>query len=260
MSEPTLEIDVHDGLAHIRFNRPRQRNACTSDMMAALDDALDSLAEDSNCRVIVIRGNGGHFCAGWDFNELSKLRGQGKQALKDQFAANLGLLEKIERHPKIVVSVVEGSVMGFGFSLVVRSDIALAADSCRFALPEIALGIVPAIVMTDVRRTVPPKFALDWLLSGRTLDPGEALQAGLVSRVFPQAEFEQGVGSDLERIAGYSASVLGHAKQLHRQLGDLPGSEGEQLTIDAAIEALNSPSAAEGIAAMQEKRRPRWPD
>ena len=259
MLDAGLKLSVAQGIASIRFDRPEQRNAFNSNMITALGEALDQLADTPDCRLIVLRGSGGHFCAGWDFHELTRMQAQGEGALRDQFAANLAVLDELERHPKVVICLLEGSAMGFGFSLVARSDVVLATDSCQLALPEIALGIVPAIVMLDVQQAVTPKFAVDWLLSGRRLGAEEALRAGLVSRVFPAGEFDTAVEAALQQIVGYSPTVLSQTKALFAQLARSRG-EGAQLAIDTAIAALNSPAAQEGLAALQEKRKPRWPE
>lgn len=258
--DSALLLERTGGVTTLRFNRPRQRNAFTSGMTTALGEALESLAGDSDCRVIVLRGVAGHFCSGWDFNELDAMRSSGDVALANQFSENLKVLDRLEHHPKVTVSLVEGSTMGFGFSLAARSDLVLATDTSRFALPEISLGIVPAIVMADVQRYISPKFALDWLLSGREIDAEEARRAAFLSRVFPSTEFEHSTQLMITQIAGYSASVLTQTKKLFRQLRNLPASTAEQVAIDAAIEALNAPAAKEGIAALIEKRKPNWPE
>jgi len=260
MPDTDLSLQRTDGIATISFRRPRQRNAFTSSMSTALGEALNSLADDDDCRVIVLRGEGSHFCSGWDFNELETLRGNGDDVLQRQFAANLEVLEALDGHPKVTLSLVEGSTMGFGFSLAARCDLVLASDSSRFALPEISLGIVPAIVMTDVQRSVPAKFALDWLLTGREIDASAALQAAFVSQVFSTADFERSAREIISRIAGYSPTVLLRTKALFRTLSRLDDGAAAGVAINAAIEALNSPAALEGIAALLQKRKPDWPE
>ena len=150
--------------------------------------------------------------------------------------------------------------MGFGFSLVARSDIVLALESCVTALPEIALGIVPAIVMIDAQRVLPQKIALEWLLSGRTIDSREALRAGFFTRVTADVDFEEVAGASVQQIAAYSPATLARTKKLFRQLIPLSSEQAEQVAIDTAIDALNSASAEEGIAAMREKRSAEWPE
>ena len=150
--------------------------------------------------------------------------------------------------------------MGFGFSLVARSDIVLAPESCVTALPEIALGIVPAIVMVDAQRVLPQKIAFEWLLSGRTIASQEALQAGFFTRVIADADFEDAARVSVRQIAEYSPATLARTKELFRQLIPLSSEQAEQVAIDTAIDALNSAAAEEGIAAMNEKRSPEWPE
>lgn len=255
-ADSPVSLHVQDGIARIVFDRPRQRNAFTSSMLETLGEMLDELRETRDCCVIVLQGTGGHLCAGWDFSELDELRASGEDGLRRQFAANLDVLDRLEHHPKAVLCRAEGSVMGFGFSLVARSDVVLAAPSCSFALPEIALGIVPAIVMVDAQRRLPRCYALDWLLSGRTVSAPEALRAGLVSRVVCAEDFDRAAGE----IAALSHTVLTRTKALFRRLESLSPPAAEQTAIEAAIEALNAPAAREGIAARQQRREAHWPD
>ena len=255
-----LDLEICDGVASITFNRAKQRNAFTSTMIETLDVALEKIDADNSSRVIVLRGKGGNFCSGWDFNDIHAMRSRGEDVLRQQFKTNLEVLNKLENHSRVTISLVEGAVMGFGFSLVARSDIALAPTSCVTALPEIALGIVPAIVMVDAQRVLQKKTALEWLLSGRTIDSQEALQAGFLTRVTADAEFEDVAGSSVRQIATYSPATLARTKKLFRQLIPLASEQAEQVAIDTAIDALNSADAEEGIAAMREKRSPVWPE
>ncbi len=259
-SDSAIQLDQHGGVATIRFNRPRQRNAFTAGMIVALGELLERLAGDGRCRVVALRGEGGYFCSGWDFDELAAMRAGGDAALRRQFADNLAVLDCLERHAKVTVSLVEGSTMGFGFSLAARCDLVLAADNCRFALPEISLGIVPAIVMADVGRSVPAKFALDWLLTGRDIHPDEALRAAFVSQVFKASEFDESARRLLEQLAKQSPAVLARTKALFKELGGLSAAAAAEAGIEAAIAALNAPAAKEGIAAVLEKREPNWPE
>jgi enoyl-CoA hydratase/carnithine racemase len=260
LEDNDLILEIRDGVANITLNRVKQRNAFTSTMIEALDSSLDKIDADKSCSVIVLRGKGGHFCSGWDFNDIHAMRSRGDDALQQRFKTNLEVLNKLENHSRVTISLVEGAVMGFGFSLVARSDIVLAAESCVTALPEIALGIVPAIVMVDAQRVLPQKTALEWLLSGRTIDSQEALQAGFFTRVTADADFEEVARASVQQIAAHSPATLARTKKLFRRLIPLSSEQAEQVAIDTAIDALSSAAAEEGIAAMREKRLPEWPE
>ena len=260
LSDTAVSCEISGAVATLRFERPERRNAFDGVMLETLGRHLERLADDPDCHVVVLRGAGGHFCAGWDFAELDRLRSSGDRALRGQFDASLSLLRALEAHPKVIVSLAEGTVMGFGFALIARSDIVLANRSCGFALPEIGLGIVPAIVMVDAQRMLPARLALDCLLSGRRLDADEASSAGLVSRVLADTEFDAAAGAVIAGIASASGSVLAKTKALFRRLSSLERDAADTAAIAAAIEALGAPAASEGIAAQREKRRPRWPE
>ncbi len=253
-------LNYSNNLASITFNRPEKRNAFSSDMLRQLSDALDELEHRNDHSVLVLRGSNSHFCSGWDFNEFEKMRSKGQKSLQNEFHEHLGILNKLERHSKLVVALIEGSVAGFGFSLAARCDITLGASDCLFALPEIKLGIVPAIVMIDLHRLVTPKIAMDWLASGRVISPEEALHHGLLSRIIPpNVSFEEAIENTLKEFSEKSPLVIEKIKSTLHEFASCSQFETEKLASKVAADSIFDSTAAEGLAAFKEKRKPDWP-
>ena len=241
-SLPPLTLNYSNQLASITFNRPEKRNAFSSDMLRLLSDALDELEQKNDHSVLVLRGSNGHFCSGWDFNEFEEMTEKGLEHLENTFLEHLSILNRLEAHSKLVISIVEGSVMGFGFSLMARSDITLCASNSHFAFPELDIGIVPSIVMIDVHRFVNPKTALEWVTSGRQISAEEVAQVGLVSKLIPpSSSFNEVVDTTIKEIAKKSPEAISITKSTFHKFGSLSPSEIEKLASQVAADSLCNP-------------------
>src|SRR5579859_4511210 len=188
-SVPPVLTTVEGGVATIVLNRPQARNAITVALAAGLGDALRPAAEQA--RVIVIRGAGGHFCAGGDFGEVSRLRAGGADALRPLFETFVGACELIAELPVPVIAAVEGYAMAGGFELIQSCDIAIARDDALLADNHLNFGMIPGGGGSQrLPRIAGPQRALGLILSGDRLTGAQAQQWGLVYRAVPAAEFE----------------------------------------------------------------------
>lgn len=217
------------GVGRIEVARPERRNAFDGPTLEAFDAAFSTLSSDPACRVIVLSGQGPVFCAGWDTSEFAALAALGEDGLKAAFARNARALEQISATDRIVVSVVRGACMGFGLSLAARSDLCLAGEGARFALPELSHGIAPGMVMEDAVRVLGLRRTLDWVL---TRDPRGAEQArvdGLVSRVIADEALEAVSEALIAGLAALDPAVVGPVKTLAR------GFASGEATLDDAV-------------------------
>ena len=134
-----IEYGTSAGVARITLNRPDKRNAITSEMMTALREALGRAREDSTVRVLLIRGAGKDFCAGLDLGEVLKSAENAEGSLAS--ARRLGdLYIAMRRHPKPIISAVQGRALGGGAGIATASDLILAAESAQFGYPEVNIG------------------------------------------------------------------------------------------------------------------------
>lgn len=239
-----VAVREQDGaVRRITLAAPQRRNAMNAASCALLRTALAAAADDPSCRVVVLDATGPAFCAGWDLADIAEKRARGDaDAIAAEFTENQRLLHELAALPQLTVAAVQGPAMGFGISLVARCDVVLAAASARFALPEIAHGIVPAMVALDLRDAVGPRVAREWLVTGSVRTADEAATAGLVSRVVPDAALAGAVDGVVDTVATHAAPAVHATKRLCRELDALPRDEAERRAIDDAVRALSGPT------------------
>lgn len=215
----------HDAsVARITLNRPDKRNALDSDLIAELKDAIAN-----SDHLILLSGAGRDFCSGMDLREL-KASADGTvldhrnaaQSLADLFLA-------MRRHPRPIIAAVRGRALAGGCGLATAADIILASDTAQFGYPEVNIGFVPAIVLAFLRRSVPEKRAFELVASGDAINASEALECGLVNRVFPDQSFDTDVDAYAARFAAKSPSALALVKSLLYRT--------DSLSLEAAIQA-----------------------
>jgi enoyl-CoA hydratase/carnithine racemase len=258
---PTVLYQVEEGVARITINRPERRNAMSWEVMRGLRQALAGAADDPEVRVVVLAGAGDDaFCAGAD---LGKMTGadepdagvlavhEARGVLVDVFDALWGL-------GKPTVARVQGFALAGGFGLALACDLVVASDRARFGAPEVNVGLWPYMITVPLVRSMPPKQALELMLTGRIVDAAEALQLGFVTRVVPPADLDTAVLALAATLAAKSPAVMKLGRDAFYAVWDMAAPDAlahlhAMLSLTAQTE-----DAAEGIAAFLEKRAPRW--
>ena len=244
------------GIVTLTLNRPKQYNALSQAMLAALQAELDRIAADKTVRVVVIAGNGPAFCAGHDLKEM---RAHTDQAFHQALFAQCGrVMLTINRMPQPVVARVHGIATAAGCQLVAACDLAVASDNARFATSGINVGLFCATPGVALSRNLGRKQALDLLLTGDFIDAPTALQQGLINRVAPLDQLDAAVRKLADSICAKSPLAIAMGKELfYRQL-----EMGLEAAYACASETMacnmNSEDAREGIDAFIAKRKPEW--
>lgn len=241
--------NVAGGVLTATLNRPDKRNAIDSLMIDALLETLERADLDGAVRVVAVRGAGRDFCAGMD---LTELLASADHTLEQNRRAALHFAEifmRMRRLPKPVVALVQGRALAGGCGLATACDLILAAASSQFGYPEVQRGFVPAIVMTMLRRAVGEKVAFDLATTGRLLDGTEAAAAGLASRVYEDADFEEQAAKVLKVLAETSPSALAFTKQQFYQLDGLGFEEGLRLGADVNAVSRSTPDFRAALSA-----------
>ena len=163
------------------------------------------------------------------------------------------LFVEMRRHPRPIIAAVRGRALAGGCGLATACDIILAAESAQFGYPEVQRGFVPAIVMTMLRRAVGEKIAFDLATTGRLLDGTEAAAAGLVSRVYEDADFEEQAAEVLRVLAEASPSALAFTKQQFYQLDGLSFDDGLRLGADVNAVSRSTPDFRAALGAFLKK-------
>ena len=243
---------------HLTLARADARNAVSQAMLAELSAAFRGVSSDQSCRVVVLSGEGDHFCAGADFAEIEA----GPAAFERAFA---GVLSEITRLPVPVVAAIQGAALGAGCQIALACDLAVAATDARIGIPSSRLGIV--IGFENIERlvlSVGPKRAAELLYTGRPVSGETAAAWGLVNQAVPAERLVDRVQEIAEAIASSAPlSVRGSKRGIAAVLGHLAvdrGAEGDRVAevAAAAAEAFASEALREGIAAFRERRDPRF--
>jgi enoyl-CoA hydratase/carnithine racemase len=245
-----------DGVATLTLDRGDRYNALSRDMIAALEVELDRLAADNDARVVVLAANGKGFCAGHDLKELRAHPDVAWQ--RDLFDACSRMMLKLTRLPQPVIARVHGIATAAGCQLVSMCDLAVAADTAKFALPGVNVGVFCSTPAVGVGRNVARKRVMEMLLTGEPIDASTALAWGLVNRVVPPHELDAAVARITDIIKARSRSVVALGKRAFYEQIDRTLPDAYVLTGEAMACNLLDPDAAEGIDAFVEKRTPRW--
>lgn len=255
----TLLLHCAGGVLHVTLNRPDSRNAMSLAMVGELRAVLAAVRADRAVRAIVLRGAGGHFCAGGDIKDMAGARAAGTDAYATLNRAFGSLLEEAQTQPQTLIAVLEGAVLGGGFGLACVSDIAIAADAAQFGLPETSLGILPAQIAPFVVKRIGLTQARRLALSAARFDGRAALHLGLVH--FSEADAD-GLGQRLEECLEQVRRCAPGANAATKAL--LLASETQALgpLLDSAArqfaEAVTGAEGVEGTLAFMQKRKPNW--
>lgn len=263
-AEGDLSDDVlvsrEGAVATVTFNRPEVRNAISYGMWVDLREVARELSADTEVRCVVFRGAGdGAFSAGADIKDFAEHRHDSASAA-NYAAAFEEAMDVVEEMPKPTISMIRGFCMGGGIEFATATDLRIASDDSRFAVPPARLGVVAGY--REVRRLVTlvgRANVAQMLLAAEVIDAGEALRIGLVTRVVPGDELEDevyGLARRMTRLAPLSHRVH---KAVIGTVSVNPGLDGlseEQRALP--FEVFDSADFREGVAAFLEKRRPEF--
>jgi enoyl-CoA hydratase/carnithine racemase len=214
---PVLLREDARGIATLTLNRPNQYNALSEALLGALQDAFDRLKDDRTVRAVVIAGAGKAFCAGHDLKEMRA--NPGSQATRALFDRCAQVMLSITRLPQPVIARVHGTATAAGCQLVASCDLAVAADTARFAVSGVNLGLFCATPMVALTRAMPRKKALEMLYTGEFISADTALHFGLVNRVVPDDRLDEAVADLAHAIASKSPAAIALGKELfYRQI------------------------------------------
>ena len=247
-----------DGIVRLTLARGDRYNPLSREMIAALQAELDALAGDPRARVVVLAAEGRGFCAGHDLGEM-RAHTEDVAWQSAMFAECNQLMMTLTRIPQPVIARVHGIATAAGCQLVSMCDLVVAADTARFALPGVNIGVFCSTPAVGVARSVGRKRALEMLLTGAPIDAATALDWGLVNRVVPGERLDAEVDGLAGAILARSAPVIANGKRTFYAQIDQPLDTAYAAAADAMVRDLSAPDAAEGIDAFLQKRSARWP-
>lgn len=257
-----LGIDTKGGTLTLTLDRPEKRNAITDEILGGMIEAIESAGQDETIRVIVIRGGGEHFCAGFDIVGRNADAGGRPRvgSIQRRLPAHAHRLLSVMANVQTpVVAVVRGWAAGIGLHLVLASDFAVVADDARLWEPFLQRGFTPDSGGTwMLPRRIGETRAREMLLLGRAVNGREAAEWGMVHKSVPESELEREAGEVIAKLGAAATVALGLTKWLlHTGAGDSLDSQLEREAL--AIElSSRSEDFREGLAAFKEKRDPRF--
>ncbi len=270
MDLEALDVDQTGAVLHITLNRPALRNAMSRQMVTELRQVLrvaqDRTGQPDAVRVVVLRGAGGHFCAGADLKDMAVARMSAMQQDRDQALDPLAqvnaefgeLCLAYAQTPLAVVAVLEGSVMGGGLGLACVADVVLACDTTVCRLPETALGLVPAQIAPFLVERLGYSQARRLAVTGGNFNAEQALAIGLVHAVHAPQALDAALASLLGQILACAPLALGATKALMARARLNTPADLIEPAARIFSRAAQSAEALEGTAAFLQKRKPNW--
>ncbi len=256
-----LIIAEEGGVLSITINRPRKRNAMNGDVVGGIMQTFSAIEESREIRAVVLRGAEGHFCSGGDISGM-KETSSAEEAQKQAWEFNRvfgRMCTQVNRAPQVVITCLEGAVLGGGFGLACISDVAIADVNAKFGMPETGLGIIPAQIAPFVVMRIGLTRARQLALLGERFNGEVALAQGLVHYLTDGPEAMQAQLDDvLAKLRRCAPNATAVTKQLLLDVGSVPLEQLLDRASDDFSAAINSPEGAEGTAAFVEKRKPEW--
>ena len=257
-AEPVLIRSTQGGVVTLELNRPRQMNCLSEALLSALDLEFGRLSVDPTVKCVVLGGKGRVFCAGHDLKEM-----QSKAALEYYrwlFSMCSRVMQSIRNLPVPVIAKVQGDATAAGCQLVATCDLAIAADTARFAAAGVNIGSFCGTPAVAITRKVAAKRSFEMLFTGRFVDAPAAVEWGLINSIVPAAKLDAAVGELASKIASKSGVALRFGKSLFYRQRELGLSDAYELATEGLAQSLMEPDAHEGIDAFLSKREPRWND
>lgn len=250
MSE-CIEISREGRVALIRLNRPAQLNALNSQLARDMVRAVEELESDKDVGALVVTGSDRAFAAGADIAEMADKSAQ--QMIEEDFFA---IWDRFARSRLPKIAAVNGYALGGGCELMMMCDFAIAGESAKFGQPEIKLGVIAGMGGTQrMTKQIGRALSMDLHLTGRMMGADEALRAGLIARVVPDADVVPTAMAAATQIADYSRSAVRLVRETVMKADELSLHEGILYERAMFHRLFGTPDQREGMAAFVEKRK-----
>ncbi len=255
---PYVLTHAENGICRLTLNRGDRYNPLSRAMITALQSEVTRIGADSAIRCVVLAAEGKGFCAGHDLKELRAHPDLAWQ--QELFSACNALMVSLTTLPQPVIARVHGIATAAGCQLVSMCDLAVAADTARFALPGVNVGVFCTTPAVGVARNVARKRVMEMLLTGEPIDATTALAWGLVNRVVPEAELDAAIAVLTRVILAKSARLIAQGKRAFYRQVELGLGPAYDFAGGVMACSLLDADAHEGIDAFVEKRPPKWSD
>lgn len=261
MSDAILIQEKEGAITRLTLNTPETLNALSDAMLLALQTTLDEVAADPTCRVVVLAGRGKAFCAGHNLREMTAARQSpdaGAAAFKDLFDRCATMMLSLQKLPQPIIAEVHALATAAGCQLVASCDMAVAAQSAKFGVNGVNIGLFCSTPMVALSRNIPRKHAFEMLTTGGFIDADRALEVGLVNRVVEDDNLRDATMDLAKTVAGKLGSAVQIGKRAFYDQIQMPVEQAYAYTGDVMVKNMANTDTEEGINAFLEKRAPTW--
>ncbi|MBO0360632.1 enoyl-CoA hydratase/isomerase family protein [Hymenobacter sp. BT186] len=254
-----IRYEAQDAIGYITLNRPEKRNALSADMVTELKQAFEFAEDDEACKVIVLRAEGGAFCAGADLAYIQELQGFGYTDNLADSTHLMQLFHQIYTLKKVVIAQVQGHALAGGCGLAALCDFAFAVPEAKFGFTEVKIGFLPAIVSVFLIRKIGEARTKQLLLTGDIISAQKALDIHLVNEVVPAETLAAHVYAFARRLCvENSAQSMEVTKEMLARLPEMPLEDSLRYAAQLNAEARGTLDCRRGIAAFLAKEKISW--
>ena len=259
-AEAVVLAEQQGAVVRLTINRPERRNALNAEVLDRLRSELARVKADDSVRVVVLTGAGERaFSAGADLvGADSPAAGHGAPGLHEARGQLARLFRDLWELGKPSIARVRGYALAGGMGLALACDLVVAADDAVFGTPEIDIGIWPYMVTVALLQAMPPKRALELMMTGRRVGAAEADRIGFVTRVVPVGELDSATDELAATLAAKPPGTLRAGRESFRHALNMRAEDALAYLHPLLTIATQSPEAAEGRAAFAERRPPSW--
>ena len=260
MTDEVILTELNDkGVATVIFNRPEVSNAYNGEMIEALEHSIETFANDSRVRVIVLRGNGPHFQAGADLKWITKVSSLSKEDNIRISQNTIDAVRGLNQCPKPTVAMVHGACFGGGTGIIASCDIVVASSNAIFSIAEVRWGLHAGPILPQLSAAIGTRQLRKLALTGEKFDAFEAKRLGLVHEVCDNNHLEDISSEIIQKILKNGPQALKDTKRIIFETSDLSldNEIANKLAVEHAKKRQSS-EAAEGLMSFKEKREAAW--
>ncbi|MBW2038899.1 MAG: enoyl-CoA hydratase/isomerase family protein [Deltaproteobacteria bacterium] len=257
MGYKNLVLEVEEGIALLKINRPKVLNALNRETLLELQQALKEVQGRADVQVVILTGEGEKsFVAGADIAEMKDMTPVEARAFSRLGHAALGMIENLKRP---IIAAVNGYALGGGMEIALACDFIYASEKAKLGVPEVTLGIFPGFGATQrLPRLIGKGRAKELIFTGEMVDAQKAYSLGIVNKVFPHDTFLEEVKKTARKIAHNGPVAVSMAKESVNAGYDLGTEEGEAIEITTWANCFATYDQKEGMGAFLDKKKPQF--